>query len=106
MSWKSSRQTSAGSPTAATTQRITNAGYDSPAPEHHAGRQPEPSSPVKSEEPPSFPMSQRGNGCSGVALVDLDAVPTAIGNEDSVLCVCNYGTGSPEAFLQLKVGVL
>ncbi len=30
---------------------ITNAAYDSPAPAHPAGRQPEPSSPANSEEP-------------------------------------------------------
>ena len=32
-------------------RRTRNAGYDSPAPAHHAGRQPEPSSPVNSEDP-------------------------------------------------------
>ena len=31
--------------------RTINAGYDSPAPANHAGRQPEPSSPANSEEP-------------------------------------------------------
>ena len=40
-----------GSRSASGTPKIRSAGYDSPAPAHHAGRQPEPRSPANSEEP-------------------------------------------------------
>jgi len=46
-----SSNTSDGSHSGSATQRTRNAGYDSPAPEHHAGGPPEPSSPVNSEDP-------------------------------------------------------
>ena len=50
-----SSNTSGGSPSDSGTPQTRNAGYASPAPAHHAGRQPAPPSPANCEDPLTHP---------------------------------------------------